>query len=64
MGEKKHEYYRGKARRILTNGSTGKKETRLRDSTKAKANGPTHADCVAHGLMLAAMTGMFKKNGW
>lgn len=29
-----------------------------------KAKGPTQADCVAHGLMLAATAGAFKKNGW
>lgn len=34
----------------------------LRQNKKAKD--PTQADCVAHGLMLAAKTGMFKKNGW
>lgn len=51
---------------------TAKKKTRflgrlidrLRGRTKAKAKGPTQADCVAHGLMLAAMSGTFKKNGW
>ena len=31
---------------------------------KAKDKGPTQADCVAHGLGLAFMTGMFKKNRW
>lgn len=43
---------------------TAKKETRLRDRPKAKAKGPTQADCVAFGLGLAFMSGMFKKNKW
>lgn len=64
MGWQKLKYYRDKARRIFANSSTGKKETRLRGRTGEKAKGPTQADCVAHGLMLAAMSGMFKKNGW
>lgn len=64
MGEKKHGYFRDKARRIFASGSTGKQGARLLSRTKAKAKGPTQADCVAHGLMLAAMSGMFKKNGW
>lgn len=63
MGEKKHGYFRDKARRIASS-PPGKKEPRLRGRTGAKARGPTQADCVAHGLMLAAMSGMFKKNGW
>jgi len=64
VDKQKHEYYRGKARRMFANSSTGRKETRLLGRTKAKAKGPTQADCVAHGLMLAAVSGMFKKNGW
>ena len=43
--------------------TAGKNEGRLRGRSKAKAKVPTQADCVAHGLMLAAMSGMFKKNG-
>lgn len=58
LDEQKHESNRDKARR------TAKKEARLRSRPKAKAKGPTQADCVAHGLGLAFMSGMFKKNGW
>ena len=55
---------RGKARRTSSNMPAGKGKGRLRGRSKAKARVPTQADCVAHGLMLAAMSGMFKKNGW
>ena len=55
---------RGKARRTSANMPTGKDEGRLRGRSKARAKVQTQADCVAHGLMLAAMSGMFKKNGW
>lgn len=55
---------RGKARRTSANMPAGKDEGRLRGRSKAKAKVPTQADCVAHGLMLAAMSGMFRKNGW
>ena len=39
-------------------------EMRWRRLRSKKATGPTQADCVAHGLMLAAVSGTFKKNGW
>ena len=55
---------RGKERRTSANIPAGKGEGRLRGRIKAKAKVPTQADCVAHGLMLAAMSGMFRKNGW
>ena len=55
---------RGKARRTSENMPAGKVKGRLQGRSKAKAKVPTQADCVAHGLMLAAMSGMFKKNGW
>ena len=55
---------RGKARRTSANMPAGKVKGRLRGRSKAKARVPTQADCVAHGLMLAAMSGLFKKNGW
>lgn len=32
------------------------------DTEGSKDQGPTQADCVVHGLGLAFMTGMFKKN--
>lgn len=58
MNEQKHESDRDKARR------TAKRETCLRGRSKAKAKGPTQADCVRYGLGLAFMSGMFKKNRW
>lgn len=58
MDGQKHESDRDKAR------CTAKNETRLRGRPKAKAKGPTQADCVVHGLGLAFMSGMFKKNRW
>ena len=58
MGEQKHGSGRDEARR------TTKNEARLRGRPKAKAKGPTQADCVAYGLGLAFMSGMFKKNKW
>jgi len=58
MDGQKHGSGRAGARR------TTKNETRLRGRPKAKVKGPTQADCVAHGLWLAFMTGMFKKNKW
>lgn len=55
---------RGKELRTSADMPAGKNEGRLRGRSKAKAKAPTQADCVAHGLMLAAMSGMFRKNGW
>ena len=55
---------RGKARRTSADMPAVKGEGRLRGRSKAKAKAPTQADCVVHGLMLAAMSGMFRKNGW
>lgn len=53
MDEQKHRSGRDEARRRAA-----------RRRPKAKAKGPTQADCVAHGLGLAFMSGMFKKNKW
>lgn len=64
MSGKSHGCDRGKARRTSANMPAGKGNGRLRGRSKAKAKVPTQADCVAHGLMLAAMSGMFRKNGW
>lgn len=58
MSGQKHRPGRNEAR------CTTKNEARLRGRPKAKAKGPTQADCVAHGLGLAFMSGMFKKNKW
>ena len=62
MSGKRNGCDRGKELRASENMPAGKGEGRLRGRSKAKA--PTQADCVAHGLMLAAMSGMFRKNGW
>lgn len=64
MSGKRNGCDRGKERRTSANMPAGKDEVRLRGRSKAKAKVPTQADCVAHGLMLAAMSGMFRKNGW
>ena len=61
---KRHGCDRGKARRTSADMPAVKGEGRLRGRSKAKAKAPTQADCVVHGLMLAAMSGMFRKNGW
>ena len=64
MSGKRNGCDRGKERRTSAKMPAGKGDGRLRGRSKAKAKVPTQADCVAHGLMLAAMSGMFKKNGW
>lgn len=64
MSGKRNGCDRDKARRTSANMPADKGEGRIRGRSKAKAKVPTQADCVAHGLMLAAMSGMFKKNGW
>ena len=63
---KRHGCDRGKELRASADMPAGKNEGRLRgrSKAKAKAKAPTQADCVVHGLMLAAMSGMFRKNGW
>ena len=64
MSGKRNGCDRGKERSTSAKMPVGKGDGRLRGRSKAKAKVPTQADCVAHGLMLAAMSGMFRKNGW